>query len=203
MPKHTTPLVLDLGKGLRAELEKLGDDAPRRAEIERMLAETPQLRYCPLSGFGTADYLEHYVELLEASGTFDKLKFGMAELNLSRDKFDLAGFAALGSAIATLISHTTKDAKTLRRLVVDHCARFRVELYDDAQSKWLPLYLAAGAEGNAAELIDEHLDFGQMIDLVRSLGGGVLRPLWSRLRSSGEETPSESPKPSTSASPES
>jgi hypothetical protein len=153
------------------------------------------LRYRPLSGFGCADYIEEHAHLLEASGAFDSLKYGAAELRFSKESVDLSGLAALGSAFATLLTKSVKDsgAKTLRTLITDHCSRFAVQVNVDGT--WVNL--------DNAEIIDARLDFGQMLDVLAALSGGVLRPLWNRLRSSAEEQRRKSAEPSTSATPES
>ena len=166
-----------------------------------MIAATPRLQYHPLSGFGSADYVEHYVELTQTSGVFDSLRYSAAELTLDKEKLDLAGFAAIGDALATLLAKAASNgSKTLRGLIIDHCQRFRVHVYDDVINAWVPLFVEPGAAGDATAAIDQHLDFGQMIDLIRALAGGVLRPLWSRLRSSGGETGPKSPPSSPSDS---
>lgn len=205
MPKHTTPQPLDLGKALRAEYTRLtagtiGDaERERLAAIEAELAELPTLRYHPLSGFGCADYVEEYAYLIETAGVFDNLKYSAAELRISRDSIDLAGLAALGSAFTQALARaagvgdgTNKgSAKKVQALVVDHCQKFKVQVHHDGG--WLDLA--------TPETIDAHLDFGQMLDVVFALAGGVLRPLWSRLRSPVVAMRSESQKPSTSATP--
>lgn len=204
MPKHTTPQLLDLGKSLRAERLRLTGSADpakqeRLAEIETLLAEVPEIRYCPLSGFGCADYVEEYAHVIEAAGVFDALKYGAAELRISATAIDLAGLAALGSAFTQALTKATgvavdgstkPNATKLRAFVLEHCKRFRVQIKDE-RGEWLNL--------DTIDLIDSHLDFGHMIDLVFALVGGVLRPLWSRLRSRAVETRNESPKLSTSA----
>lgn len=161
------------------------------------IKDAPALRYRPLPAFGCADYLEKYAHLLEASGAFDKLQYGTAELRVNKGSVDLAGLAALGSAFAQLLTKSVADgnAKTIQSLIVDHCRMFAVEVQTDASvDKWLVL---DGAESLAAS----GLDLGQMLDIVFALGGGVLRPLWKRLRLSDEAKRSESLKPSTSATP--
>ena len=170
MPKHTEPVPLDLGNA-------------------------PTLRYHPLSGFGAADYVEHYFATLESTGAFDALKYSTAELSLTADKLDLAGLASLGSAAAAWLGRAVGETKNLRALIVDHCTRFKVQVYDETTGQWVDL--------NTVDIIDEHLDFGQMLDTVRALAGGVLRPLWSRLRSSVVAKRNESRPPSTSATLES
>lgn len=207
MPKQTTPQSLDLGKTLRAERDKLAaldkrtnEQEEKLTEIKQAIAATPVLRYHPLSGFGCADYVEEYAHMIESAGIFDALKYSAAELRLSRDVIDLAGLAALGSAFTQALAKaagvaedgTPTSAKKVRALITDHCQRFKVQVKNDT-GQWLDLA--------DAETIDSHLDFGQMIDVVFALAGGVLRPLWSRLRSPAAAMRSESPKPSMSATP--
>ena len=159
------------------------------------LPEAPPLRYRPLPGLSCADYVEDHAHLIEASGAFDQLKYGAATLRLNKSELDLSGLAALASAFTTAIGKSVQgDAKRLRTLIVDHCQRFGVEV-QTPDGNWLAL--------TTDEVIDQHLGFIQQIDLVYALAGGVLRPLWSRLRSLVAEMPSESPKPSTSDTQES
>lgn len=160
--------------------------SPQPLKIE----DSPPLRYHPLSGFGCADYVEEYAGLLQSAGIFDSLKYSAAELRLTRDQIDLAGFAALASAFASALVES-KDRKALRKLIIEHCQRFRVQV--QVGSEWIDL--------NSEETIGAHLDFGQMVDVVLALAGGVLRPLWSRLLSAGEATPNESQPPSMNATP--
>lgn len=200
MPKHTTPQPLDLGKALRVERDKANNE--RKAEIDEALAALPELRYHPLSGFGSADYIEAYAPKIEAAGVFDSLKYGAAELRLSKDTVDLAGFAALASAFIRALSQAAGiedgegvpapgSAGKIRALVTDHCQHFKVQVRSESGEGWIDLA--------DADTIDTYLDFGDMLDVVFALAGGVLRPLWSRLRSRGAGMLSESPKPSTSA----
>lgn len=157
------------------------------------LASGRVVRYHPLPGLAVADYVEEHGDLLESSGAFDALKYSAAELSISNDKIDLAGLAAIGSALVKALTSSTKDVKKLRALIVDHVARFKVHAQSDAAG-----WVALGPDN-----INDHLDFTDMVQVVTALAGGVLRPLWNLLRSPAEAKRSESPKPSLSASTES
>lgn len=165
-----------------------------------MLATTPQtltlasgrvVRYHPLPGLAVADYVEEHAHLLETSGAFDSLKYSAAEMRFGEGKLDLAGLAAIGSALAVALTKSVQGAKQLRTLILDHVQRFKLHGQTDAGA-WVEL---------TAENIDAHLDFTDMVQVVTALAGGVLRPLWNLLRSPDEVKRSESPKPSPSASP--
>lgn len=196
MPKTTTPKTLDLGAPLRAE--RLIANPERGAEIDAALAVLPEIQYHPLSGFGCADYLEDYAHLIESAGVFDSLKYSAAELRIGKDVVDIAGLAAIGSAFTQALSKAAgideggkPNGKKLQALIVSHCIRFRVQANEGG--KWIDLA--------DADTIDAYLDFGQMLEVVFALAGGVLRPLWSRLRSPGGAIRSASPTHSTNATP--
>jgi len=172
MPAHTTPqpLALTGGEG----------EAP------------PSLRYRPLAAFACADYVAEYAGALESSGVFDRLKYGGVELGLDRDRLDISGLAAIGSAFASLLQATADgDPKRLRTVILDHYVKFKVEIHVDGD--WLPL--------DSFDAIDAHLSFAHTLEALYALAGGVLRPLLSRLRSPDKGKRGESPKPSPSDTP--
>jgi hypothetical protein len=158
-----------------------------------VVPSTVALRYRPLPALSCADYLERHVHLLESSGAFDSLTYGAHELRIGGGTIDLSGLAALGKAFSVLLSKSVGDAKTLRALIISHCKEFDVEIEHEGTHVKL----------DTVDAINTYLDFDQCVAVVIALSGGVLRPLWNRLRSSDVAKRSESPKPSTETSSES
>lgn len=155
---------------------------PLALEIEGV----PEMRYTPLPGLDVADYVDKYADRLETSGAFDSLKYSAAQLSVGQaDTIDLAGLAALGSAVAKLLTGGAEAGK-LRALILDHFKTFKVEVLEG--SEWLAL--------DSEEAVNAHLQFEHMIEVVRTLAGGVLLPLGRRLLSSVAEAREKSPKPS-------
>lgn len=151
------------------------------------------LRHRPLPALACADYLERHVHLLESSGAFDTLMYSASELRVGEGTIDLSGLSALGKAFSSVLTKSVADAKTLSKLIVSHCAEFNVEI--EHEGVWTKL--------DSEDAINSYLDFDQAVAIVIALSGGVLRPLWNRLRSSAAAKRSESAKPSTETSPES
>lgn len=157
----------------------------------------PRLRYSPLPCLDVGDYVEKYGGHLHQTGVFDYLSTSGSGLDLDDvRRMDLSALGVLGSAFFRSFSSDggVKPIKP-RDLIFEHCKLFKVQVYIETDDDWLAL--------DSAEAINAHLDFGHAFDLVRALGGEALRPLWSRLVSSGEARPSESATTSTEPSPES
>jgi hypothetical protein len=162
----------------------------QRQPLELPGENPPKLRYTPLPALGVADYYTRYVTHLGQTGVFDYLSTSGAGLNISdvRD-LDLSAIGVVGSAFARLLVGDG-GAKPLNigEIALDHAARFGVQAWDVDSEDWVAL---ADADAFNRYISPEH-----MFDLVRVLGGEALRPLWSRLASSGGAKPSASPKPS-------
>jgi hypothetical protein len=155
------------------------------------IIEDVTLRYRPLPAFDGADYIEKHIGLLESSGAFESLMYGAASLRMDENTIDLAGLAAIGKAFSTVLTKSIGESKKLRALILSHCVDFNVEV--EHEGAWVKLDTAA--------VIQSHLTLDQCVAVVYALGGGVLRPLWHRLRSFAGEKHSESATPSTETSP--
>lgn len=157
----------------------------------------PKLRYTPLPGLAVADYIEDYVQHLGQTGVFDYLSTMGQGVDVDDVKrFDFAAIGVVGNAATRMLS--TDGGAPRRRLtemLIDHCQRFRVQAWDPAAEDWVTL--------DKPETINAWLAIEHHMDIVKTLGGEALRPLWSRLASRGGAKPSESPKPSPEPSPES
>lgn len=162
-----------------------------QVNYQPLVIEGVTLRYRPLPAFDAADYIEKHIGLLESSGAFESLMYGAAELRIDENKIDLAGLAAIGKALSTVLTKSIGEAKKLRTLIIEHCKDFNVEA--EHNGTWVKL--------DSADVIQQHLTLDQCVAVVYALGGEVLRPLWHRLRSFAEAKRSESAKPSTETSP--
>lgn len=155
----------------------------------------PKLRYSPLPGLAAVDYIEDYGHHLGATGVFDYLS--MMGGNIDADairRFDLSAVGVLGNAAMKLLSTDGGVTKLrLSDMVVDHCKRFRVQAWDAAREDWVSL--------DSAVNVNAWLRLDHFVDLLRTLGGEALRPLWSRLSSRAEERPEGSVKPSPANEP--
>jgi hypothetical protein len=157
----------------------------------------PKLRYSPLPGLAVADYMEDYVQHLGQTGVFDYLSTMGQGVDVDDVKrLDFAALGVLGNAATRMLS-TDGGApkKRLTEMIMDHCRRFHVQAWDAAAEDWVDL--------DKPDSVNAWLSIGHHAELIKTLGGEALRPLWSRLSSRGEERPSESPKPSPEPSMES
>jgi len=153
------------------------------------LSDGCELRYRPLPGLDVADYFEEHAAHFEQAGVFDDLLINGRGVSLGK-ALDLETVAVVGSAVAKLLSG---GGKKLREHVIEHCARFNVEAKTGGE--WLAL--------SSDDAINEHLLFPQMVELVGTLAGGVLGPLFDRLKSVGEARRQKSATPSQTPSKES
>lgn len=138
----------------------------------------PALRYQALPGLDVADYIQDHIERFSQTGVLDYLSISGSGIDMdSLQTMDLSAISVVAQAFARVLS-TDGGAKPqmLRAEIIDHCERFKVQIKIDGADEWQALNVDA---------LNEHLAFEQMAEIVKTLAGEVLLPLWRRLVSSG------------------
>ncbi|GAF71248.1 unnamed protein product [marine sediment metagenome] len=155
-----------------------------------------ELQYRPLPGLDVADYIEEHTGRASATGVFDDL--AVSGRGITLDKLDLETLAVLGSALAHLLTGGD-EKKSLRTHVIEHCARFQVQAKDG--DGWVDLF--SDDADAAVDVINKHLEFADMSELVITIAMSVITPLLARLASVAAARQQKSAKLSAEPSTES